>query len=182
MKNFKQKLLISLIIFLAINQSVNAQHIAYRDIKKQYSVKDYKTFKKNGGAIKFSPVLAGVLSGAIPGVGQFYTGEIGRGFLFAGGFALGSLVSSTGLVIILVGAGTGRGVALGAGLFYGGAFTAVSLWGISVYDAVKISKLKNMAYADKNKTALNIRLLPCLIPSYTKNTNTTAGLSLQITF
>ena len=110
------------------------------------------------------PLLAGVLS-IIPGVGQMVAHEFGRGAAFFGGFSAGCWVLS------VVGAGVAMGssenettAALGVGIVLAGisGMVAIDIW--SIVDAVRVAKVNNLAWRDRNSTGFNLRIKPLISP------------------
>ncbi len=63
---------------------------SYKDMKSEYKKESLVK-----GMKQYSPTTATILSFILPGVGQMYAGEIGRGI----GFLLGSLTATTAYVI-----------------------------------------------------------------------------------
>lgn len=88
-----------------------------------------------------NPTLAGILSGLMPGLGQFYCRQWKKG----AGFLLGAIVVdaalgvSAGFIQILQAGGTGLTLdAVTSILFRSLPFLAIALW--SVFDAVRTAK------------------------------------------
>jgi len=70
-----------------------------------------------------------------------------------------------------------------ASFFLGsGGAIALSIW--SIVDAVRVAKVKNLAFRANNKTSLNFQIDPFLMntPTLMSNTNISAGLSLKLNF
>lgn len=139
----------------------------------------------------FNPQVAGIASFIAPGSGQMICGEIGRGFAFMGGFfvvggitALGALtsfkedfdnpdnknliVNPPGVAILVVGLASWIGLNIWAGK-----------------DAIKVAKVNNMYLQDirRNLSSVKMELNPFIdTKNYLGQTNTSAGLSLRVTF
>lgn len=93
----------------------------------------------NGG--QKNPTLAGVLSGVVPGLGQFYCRQWGKGAGFlAGAIAIdGGFGVSSGTLDLLQSFGTPvPSDALGTLLLGMGLFLAVAVW--SIIDAVRTAR------------------------------------------
>ncbi|MGD0340699.1 MAG: hypothetical protein ABSA76_03190, partial [Bacteroidales bacterium] len=74
-----------LIIALSLGAICNAQ---YRINHNKYQARNYH--HQHGDP--YSPVVAGIASGIIPGLGQMILHEVGRGFIFLGGTAAGEVL------------------------------------------------------------------------------------------
>jgi TM2 domain-containing membrane protein YozV len=169
-----KKYLIFLTCMLFITTVSNAQ---YKVNKTKY---DYKMYQPQVGD-PYNPGVAGLTSFLIPGLGQMIAGEGGRGAAFLGG-------NAGTLVLLFVGSGMsaadiedGGDGSSGLGLVTVGALgaLAVDIW--AIVDAVRVSKVNNMAFQDKNKTSLMV--IPSVITSdYFGKNKVTPGLSLQVTF
>ena len=149
----------------------------YRELLQYYDFRDYHGFS---GYERFSPVLAGLCSFIIPGLGQMVSGEPGRGFGYLGG----SVACYVTFVLSCV-AATGTdssyfaptmAIVSGIGLF------AVNI--SSIVDAVRVAKVKNMYYSDLDNLAFNVDLAPYVDLAYAGNTKVqpVAGLSLRLSF
>ncbi len=140
----------------------------------------------------YSPVLAGVASYFIPGLGQMICDEGPRGLAFLGGytgcFALMTLgyidmyvsvvenleINSNGPVAIRGREKMAIGVAGMAG---------IGLW--SIIDAVHVAKVNNMYYRDQSKrtSGINLEIAPYAEPITMFNQVTVpVGLTLKATF
>lgn len=118
------------------------------------------------------PVVAGLLSFLVPGVGQFYNGNVGAGF----GFMAGSILS---YAVFFAGAITLSGEVVLLGL---GGMLAVDIW--SIVHAVKGAKSVNFSngYLVGNDMYLNLEpsLLASNMPGNKKQYH--YGASLSLTF
>ena len=159
---------------LFITTVSNAQ---YKVNKTMYN---YKLYRPQVGD-PYNTGVAGLTSCLVPGLGQMIAGEGGRGAAFLGGFA-------GALVLYYVGSGMSEadmddggdgstGLAL---MFFGSSGAlAVDIW--AIVDAIRVSKVNNMAFQDKNKTSLKV--LPLISTSaHVGNRMAQPGISLQVTF
>jgi len=85
------KICILAIAFIFITASGTAQ---YRVNKLKY---DYHDYTRSAGD-RYDPIVAGVTSSLLPGLGQIISGEPGRGFVFMGAFAGCAAIYITGIV------------------------------------------------------------------------------------
>jgi hypothetical protein len=147
---------------------------------------DYHNYAGRPGD-PYNPVIAGVTSFIIPGLGQVVSGEPLRGLAFFGGIALCAVPFSIGTVriynslvsdingnkprtedILLMCAG-----ALGV--------YAVDIW--SVIDAVRVAKVNNLAFRDRKNRSLDFRLQPVITGTCpVRNGSLPVGMSFQIRF
>ncbi len=117
------------------------QKIRYKDFKSDISTKHYKQTIESP---KYSPVIAGVCNSILLSSGYFYVGEPIRG-----AFVLGSglVTSSTFIYGLIMTMSTEQG---GRALMFSGVAATGLLIIWSVFDVVKIAKVKNLAYHDTN--------------------------------
>ena len=123
---------------------------------------------------KYSPILAGVFSYALSGTGHFYVGEPLRGISF--------LVPEIVLYGIMANTISNNLFADSPpSSYYINLLSLVVLKIWAIVDVVKISKIKNLAYNDKN---LSLKIYPNLnISSYNKiDTTQIIGLNITIEF
>lgn len=171
-----KKLFLFLIIAFLVNNSVNAQ---YRINKSKYN---YRTYSHQVGD-HYNTGVAGIASFLIPGLGQMISGEVGRGFVFYGGTVGCAMVfivgfassfhaneyyqtSNGGPIIMLSGA-------LG--------MLTVDIW--SIIDAVRVAKVNNLAFRDKNKTSYNFQIQPYFNTTYYSQTGSIpTGVTLKVRF
>ena len=150
-------------------------HAQYKMNKEKYNYKEY-TYQESD---KYMPVIAGVASYIIPGLGQMYCNEKQRGSHFLAGSAGGILVLFTGLMIDLPNLVAGNNeFSFGKGLIVGGVLSTcvVQIW--STVDAVRVAKVNNMA--NRNNTKLGMALL--LKPNISINSHQSVGLSFGLRF
>lgn len=140
----------------------------------------------------YNPVVAGVASYFVPGLGQILCDESSRGLSFIGGY-----IGCFGLMVwgytemyasifenfdsnsysTYVMRGTGK-MALGAAGMVG-----IGIW--SIVDAVHVAKVNNMYYQDhfKRTSAIDLEIAPYVEPITMHNQVTVpVGLTLKATF
>lgn len=130
----------------------------------------------------YNPVVTGVTSAIIPGIGQFINGTVGRGIGFlAGDIALGSLT------IYYISRATASKVA-GGNQYQFAQYACLFAWigetAWAICDAVYVSKVKDLYYRDcKALAGLDIKLSPNVVclPSV-NGIKPIAGLKLAMTF
>jgi len=154
--------------------SGNAQQ-KYKEIKNQYNPKDYVS--KPGDL--YNPALAGIASFLVPGLGQMITKEGGRG--------AGFLVGYVGLVVIS--SATSESVASDGTIKGNATISTITLLGAlgvgiaSIVDAVRVAKVKNLAYRDNPSSKIQLQLKPYVDTSASLDgIKPHAGLSLSIKF
>lgn len=146
----------------------------YKVDKTKY---DYKTWSPGIGD-PYNPTLCGVLSFIIPGTGQMRAQEFGRGAAFLGGYLGCYVVSAVGTMVAF-----GVNETLGGTILVIGLVGAATVDIISVVDAIRVAKVKNLAWRDRMKTGFNLRLEPYIVPLQThSSTHTQVGLSLKVNF
>ena len=165
-----KKPILIIISALLICTIVNAQ---YRINKTTY---DYHDYRHQAGD-RYSPTVAGVTSFFLPGLGQMLSGEGGRGLCFLGGYLGFGTVYCVGIVRAFDGGGGA------AGLLYTGmaGLIVVDIW--SIVDAIRVAKVNNLAFRDKNRTSLNLKIRPYINRTdYLMTSKLTTGISLTFTF
>lgn len=177
-----------LILFLFVISIGTSQAQTYKLNRQIYHSKEY--IAQPGDP--YNPTLAGVSSAVIPGLGQMLSGEPGRGFAFLGGACLSVGMYFGGLHLMHNNA-TNNGEA-NQGKNYGmagsllvsiGAIGAVSTYIWSIFDAVKVAKINNMYFQDRNGnlSKVTLEINPFLdTNTYLGQIKTAAGVSLRITF
>lgn len=153
-------------------------NMKYKQLKSIYNYKEYEETLDD----RYSPVLSGVASFFIPGLGQMISGEVGRGFAYLGGHIGGMILAP---VIMAAGKGAyGYGsteAALAALAIYVGVIT---LDICAIVDGVRVAKVKNMYEQDLRKHyAIDVDLYPSVnFVQLGNNIRPTAGLTLAIKF
>ncbi len=137
-----------LFMVLFVNSLTYAQ---YRIYKTKY---DRHTYKVQPGD-PYNPTVTGIASFCIPGLGQMTAGETGRGLAFmlpwATPFLTYFFVSSTG------------NTNSKAFEVFGNDILPVYMVGVAVWsciDGVRVAKVNNLAWRDRNKTSLNLHIDP----------------------
>lgn len=144
--------------------------------KHSYNAQDY--FYQTGD--RYDPTIAGVTSLLFPGLGQVVAGETGRGLLFFGGTIVSTVItlgSITRESVTELESGSSRTVEFGSGAYIG-FFASLGIWVWSIFDAVKVAKVNNLAYRDRNKVGLH-NFSPALIQN-PNNGQLAAGLGFRI--
>jgi len=178
-----------------IQEFVNeeAQRIAEKGISLRMAYCDYKHIydpKQYIGAPMepYSPVLSGVASFLIPGMGQMFNGQVGKGIgimcgeagLIFGGAFIAGLSSTPNQYNEMVASPGGTATFL---MCLAGAL-AIDIW--SIFDAVKVAKIKDLYYRDCQKLMSNsytIKILPKVEISQTnEGLQPVAGMSLAVNF
>lgn len=128
---------------------------------------------------RYDPTLAGVASFLVPGLGQVLAGETGRGLLFFAGSVVSSAltISSLSKNTVLISDGYYSETRKTSGSTYIGLIASAGIWIWSIVDAVKVAKVNNLAYRDKNKVGLH-NFSPVLIQN-PNNGQLTGGLSFK---
>lgn len=152
--------------------------MSYKELKNIYNPKEYIRDVSD----PYNSGVAGVCSFFIPGLGQIIDGEVGRGLLIVGGTALlGAITYGAASAASYEGSEAGAGVAL-VGI---GSLLAIDIW--SIFDAVKVAKIKNMYNQDLRKlftdNNINISLSPSLayVPM-SGGLTPAAGVALRVSF
>jgi hypothetical protein len=180
-----KKILYLLMIFL-VTATSNSLAQSYSVNKKKYDSSQYVHQPDD----PYHPVLSGVCSFFVPGLGQMINGEMGRGLRFLGGSAGFAVITGTGALLMLssvfegmAGNDTGSIPSLGAILVIGGitGMIAVDVW--SIIDAIKVAKIGNMHFQNQQKTKISMVLKPYLGSiAMGEKLTTPAGLALQVSF
>ena len=159
--------------------SSNVQGQSYKTNKQNY---DYKMYTPQLGDPN-NPIAMGVASCFLPGLGQMIGGEIWRGLAFLGG-TYGAFGVGYGLAAVSRDDNGNRNdtqMWVGVGFMLGAA--ALNVW--SIVDAVRVAKVNNMYFQDVrgNLSSVKIELNPFVnTTNYLGQANTSAGLSLKVTF
>ncbi len=165
----KTKIVLCVIMFLAAS-SASAQ---YRINKTKY---DRRTYSYQPGD-RYNPTVTGIASFLVPGLGQMTAGEKGRGWAF-----LLSAVAPFTVYYI---------AAWDSNISGSKAFDVVDniipfyMMGIATWssiDGVRVAKVNNLAWRDRNHSAYDLYLQPC-ITQLTQNDGNSivAGIELKLT-
>ena len=174
----KNKTILLLGLTVLISTISYGQKVRYRDCKNNYSTKHYRDSIENQ---KYLPLAAGFLNYLIPSTGYYYIGEPLRGACVLGGELITGSVFISGLIMSMsVDSETGQSARGGRTVMYSGLIATglIQIW--SIYDVVKIAKIKNLAYQEKY---LTIKLQPDFyIGSIVDNKTAIYGLKLTMDF
>ncbi|MDP4238717.1 MAG: hypothetical protein Q8904_04500 [Bacteroidota bacterium] len=176
------------ISFILLAFTVNSTAQRYSINKYRY---DYHQYIPEYGDL-YNPLISGVCSFIVPGLGQMYCGEVGRGLAFLGGYAGFSVVAVVGMAQIYTSSlnyfnsdsGYSRNSNAGVGtmLFGFGGMVAVGIW--SIVDAVNVAKVNNMYIRDLRRTSsVNFEMAPYVEHLTINNqTATPLGMTMRIKF
>lgn len=148
---------IALVIFCVtlVIANVNAQkQYKYKELKKTYNFKEY--VRQPGDM--YNPAVGGIASFIIPGLGQMIQAEGGRG----AGFLVGTVALITVAVVTAPTIDSNgniveeRSPGVSVVAFLGAA--GVSIW--SIVDAVRVAKVKNLAYRDNAMGSIKLEVDP----------------------
>ena len=170
----KKFILLSIGFILLSNLSFSQ----YKINKTKY---DYHTYTYQAGD-PYNPSVAGLTSFLIPGLGQMLSGEGGRGAAFLGGYVGCLVVYGIGVGVGTADINNGGTGAAGGGLVIVGLLGAIGVDIWSIVDAVHVAKVNNLAFRDKNKNSLNLKVLPFWGNTTQTNNKLPIGLRLNITF
>ncbi|MGK7395380.1 MAG: hypothetical protein ACNS62_12460 [Candidatus Cyclobacteriaceae bacterium M3_2C_046] len=162
---------LSIFFLILITPCSYGQQIKYKQVKDQYSLSEYNPKALQNP--KYSPMAASIMNFYLPGLGHFYVAEPGRGLLFFGGEMLSAGFFVTGLVTVLTGE-----VDYGYTLMIAGAGAAGVILVTSIWDVVKVAKIKNMAIDDWKNQTISIQIQPYLDTGI----HFSGGLTTLITF
>lgn len=173
------KICFLVIAFIFISASGTAQ---YRINKLKYDYHDYTRIEGD----RYEPLVAGVTSSLLPGLGQIISGEPGRGFAFLGAYAGCAAIYITGFIRTydILGAGiSGEEVkegGLSMMLLGGTATLSIIVW--SVVDAVRVAKVNNLAWRGRELSS-SFEIEPFINSiSYTQNSSVQKGVTFKIIF
>jgi TM2 domain-containing membrane protein YozV len=141
--------IVSFMIFTHFNASGQ-----YKINKTKYDSRDY-VYERGD---PYNPLICGAASYIMPGLGQMIAGETGRGLLFAGGVTASGVVAVYGL--FSGGLNNSSRTTEGTILLTTGIVGAVVTYVWSIADAVKVAKVNNLAYRNKNRTSYNFNVEP----------------------
>lgn len=157
--------------------------LKYRHLKHLYNYKEFTPSPFD----RYSPTWSGVASLFLPGLGQMICNEAGRGFAFLGGYmccySIGALSTTIGTgydedgnVVHNSPGSTIAGMVLITG--------ALAINVISIIDATRVAKVKNMYEQDLRKQySLEMNVYPSFNYAMMGNTyQPTAGLTLAVRF
>jgi len=180
-----KKAILIFISALFICSFVNAQ---YRINKTKY---DFHKYSYHVGD-PYNPSVSGLTSFFIPGLGQMLSGEVGRGFGFLSGYLGSMTVSFVGLASFIHNMDTDEVHHKEADI--GKAYTGllIMIFGVigtvfinldSIVDAVRVAKVNNLAFRDKNKTSFILQIQPYFNKAFNNPIGSIpTGITLKIKF
>jgi TM2 domain-containing membrane protein YozV len=178
-----KKALFLAVILVALVSTASAQR--YSINKLQY---DYHRYTPEFGD-PYNPSISGICSFIVPGLGQMYCDEVGRGLAFLGGYVCFSVVVGVGVTQIANSVDyvnstyynhTSAGVCtMLLGL---GGMAAVEIW--SIVDAINVAKVNNMYIRDLRRTSgIKLEMSPYIDHlSINNQTTTPLGMTMRVTF
>ncbi|MFZ4724033.1 MAG: hypothetical protein ACOYMD_01160 [Paludibacter sp.] len=174
----KKAIFLSLFFLFLVS---NADSQSYKLNKYKY---DYHHYIPDYGD-PYNPAISGVCSFFVPGLGQMFSGEVGRGFGFLGAYAGCAVLYGVGAAQVTSSMYNYNGTStsgVGTMLLGAGGMLAVGIW--SIVDAVHVAKVNNMYIRDLRKTStLNFEVGPYAETLTINNQVTTpVGLSMRINF
>lgn len=154
----------------------------YREYEKLYDPAEYVASYYDA----YDPALCASLS-IIPGLGQMICHQTGRGFAFLGGAIGGAAMIGAGEGLLMVGLNDdNKGiVAAGATILAVGVVGLLSVEILSVVDAMRMAKVKNMYMQDMKRQSadVSLQLRPCVSTVKIANTQSpTVGMALSLNF
>lgn len=139
-----------ILLLFALSFCIMSAFAQYQTYKNNYNLKTYEFASED----KFNPTVAG-LCAIFPGAGHFYAMQPGRGLLFMGGMAISGYAIIYGSLDEWAG-GWGDGGNSGRIIMYAGLASFIGIYIWNVFDAVKVSKIKNMHFRETG-VALSVR-------------------------
>ncbi len=164
------------ILVLLICSSIQIVFAQYSADKFKYDRHDYVYNPDD----KYVPVLAGVASYIIPGLGHIYSNEPARGYKFMRAYGGAILVTVVGGVTKMHTDLRKTDNPIGNVILIAGVLSATGIQVWSCIDAVRVSKINNLALRDKKKTSLNLKLSPYFDQNYYGGIDKGLTLSLQL--
>jgi hypothetical protein len=138
----------------------------YKDVPYKY---------QNGD--KYNPALIGGASALVPGLGQIITKEYGRGALLFLGTTTGAFMFNIGFIYVIAGE---PGIKTPF-LFIGGLALFNTCYLLSITNAMKIARIKNLYYRDLKINEGSIQLNPYInASSFTGGMH--KGITLRVCF
>ncbi len=138
----------------------------------------------------YNPAISGVYSFFVPGLGQMYSGEIGRGFAFLGGYTGCAILFEVGAAQIYSNNGNygysnnygNSNSGVGTMLLGLGGMVVIEIW--SIVDAIHVAKVNNMYIRDLRRTSsVNFEISPYVEHlSINNQTTTPVGMTMRLKF
>ena len=147
--------------------------IISKDISAQYSkdklLYNYKSYSYDTND-KYHPIISGVASYIVPGLGQIYCNENRRGYNFLAGYCGAIVLMSTGALIQLPESlnpenNNPESVffmdgSLGSIMILSGVISAFGIQIWSSIDAVKVAKVKNLSIRNRDSSSIKVHFKP----------------------
>ena len=138
----------------------------------------------------YNPAISGICSFVVPGLGQIYCGETGRGIAFLGGYVGCFVLAEAGAVQITSNLGYNNdpgysnysNAGVGTFLLGLGGMAVVSIW--SIIDAIHVAKVNNMYIQGLRKTSsLKLEMSPYMEQlSINNQVVTPVGMTMRVKF
>lgn len=172
------KITLLLIFIFSVTFSSHGQKIKYKDYKNDISTKNYRDKIETE---KYSPLVAGVCNVFFSPIGYFYVGEPLRGACVLGSGLVPTGVMFYGLTMSIKGDSELVKFPGGAnGLIFSSLLVGATIQIWSIFDVVKIAKVKNLAYS-QDEASLMVKPDFLLVNQNDKNIPT-YGLRLSFNF
>lgn len=135
----------------------------YSELKQIYNYKDYK-FQQGD---RYNPVFAGIFSYLLPGAGHFYVRENKHGFAFLSGYVATSSLMVSGMLVSVTQTDrtfviNNQELRLSETALFAGVLSLASIYTWSIIDAIRVSKVKNIAIRAKEQESSLIFVKPKL--------------------
>jgi hypothetical protein len=163
-----------IVLLLSLSVQVHAQYARDKD---KYNTRQY-SYRKGD---PYHPLLAGLASYVVPGLGQLVCNETNRGLRFMGAWSGSLLVATTGVAMFANNPSSRTGDA-GVAIMIAGALSAYGIQIWSVVDAVKVAKINNMAWREKSKHTGTIMQLMPYVESSAPGAVWQPGITLRMRF
>ena len=170
----------SFFLIIGILLICNISNAQYRVNKKQF---DHKTYTYQYGDPS-NPTMVGVASYFVPGLGQMLMGEGARGVAFLASYTGCMTLSLVGIIETFEDIDNGGDGARGQKLMWIGLGSSMGIAFWSVFDAVRVAKVNNLAFRAQNRSSIVFKIEPYLFSAsaFNSKTNVSTGLSLKIKF
>ncbi len=168
-----KKALTFIAFIVLLSSSLQAQK--YSINKHNYNAHDY--IKEPG--TPNDPIISGLASYFVPGLGQIIAGETGRGLAFFSGTIVSAFVGSGSLLALGF---TGSPEFIAPTIIGLGGTVFIQIW--SVVDAIKVAKINNLYARDRFKNiGFQLELSPYVSPvSSISPAQSSVGMSLRLSF
>jgi len=177
----KKNIFLTLCVLLLPVFSTLGQEINYQDIKSKYNTAYYSERVTDPAYYTMVGVVCNVF---MPGLGQLYVDESKRGVILLGSNFIASGIGIAGMLMSLTIDENGRSSEGGRLLLYTGlgASALIQMW--SIFDVVRIARLKNIAYSEQRKQSSYLDINPYAEPIRFDGVQKSYvyGLSLSISF